>query len=967
MPSLSASELLTRVFGVRASIVDARCISKIYPIGGPTGQTAESAFGIHVAALHARARLADRVSALLDGNKVGRQLGESLSGWLAARGNAVACDKALEFSDQWLVREGAFDAEIGALYAERASLPKRSLWVILDDAGAGADVAALHHVLAAREDINVLVISTSGEKTSGVDALGMPHRDLGLYALNYGGSYVASTSPLAARAHFDDALRAADASPGPALVLAHLPESGEVAASTAVDSGSWPLYRSDPAAEKAGREPFTADSAALRTDIAEFAARASQLSLLAAPQPQLPEALVGSAEATVTAAADASAAALRASYARLLGAIELPPLLVTFGSDGGNAEKIAVRIANEARKKGFASVSIRVMDSVSLEDLAAAPIAVLVVSTAGQGDFPSNARAFEKLLHASTSTALASLKFAVFGLGDSNYWPRKEHAHFFNKASVDLDVLLSAAGGSAIVERGVGDDQSVGGFQGDFRKWIPTLWAALGCGTPGDDGSAGAPKLRAAEQIKATSNYLRGTIAQGLNDTSTGQLAYEDTLLTKFHGIYQQDDRDTRGARARAGLEPAYSFMVRVRLPGGVCSPSQYLALDDIADVRANGTIRITTRQAVQFHGIIKSNLKRAIAETNRSLMDTIAACGDVNRNVMCSPNPDASSLYAAVLEFSKRLSDHLTPRTTAYAEIWLDEVLVAGSGAVDVEPIYGPNYLPRKFKIAVAIPPHNDVDCFAHDMGFIAIANEDGSLKGFTITAGGGMGTTHNAPATFPRLGEALCFATPEDCVAIAEACVTTQRDFGDRKNRRHARFKYTVDDHGIEWLRDQVAARTGLTLEPPHAFVFTSNGDKLGWTSGPDGTSNYTFFVENGRIKDKEAYRLKSGLVALCKLDIGDVRFTPNQNVLLACIPAASVARVKELLVEYGIGNGVSSGLRLNSMACVALPTCGLALAESERYLPTLVDKLGVILEACGLRDDAITIRMTGCPNGW
>lgn len=645
-----------------------------------------------MASLHARSRLADRVAALLDGGKLGRQLAESLSGWLAARDDAVACDKALEYSDVWLVREGAFDTDIGALHAERASLPKRSLWVVIDDAGAGADVAALHHVLAAREDINVLVVSSSGALAAGVDIVGVPRRDLGLYALNYGGSYVASTSPLADRAHLDAALRAADAFKGPAVVLVHLPAAGPDAAAAALASGSWPLYRSDPAAEASGREPFTADSPALRADIAEFAARASQLSLLAAPKPEQPDVLLGgSAEAVVAAAAESSAAVLRASYARLLGAIELPPLLVTFGSDGGNAEKIATRIANEARKKGFASVTLRVMDSVTLEDLAAAPVAVLVISTAGQGDFPSNARALEKVLHhagAETPTALSSLKFAVFGLGDSNYWPRKEHVHFFNKASVDLDKLLRAAGAAAVVESGLGDDQSVGGFQGDFRKWIPALWNALGCGTPGDDGSAGAPKVRAAEQIKVTSNYLRGTIAQGLNDTTTGQLAYEDTLMTKFHGIYQQDDRDLRGARARAGLEPAYSFMVRVRLPGGVASPSQYLALDQIADERANGTIRITTRQAVQFHGIIKSNLKKAIAETNRSLMDTIAACGDVNRNVMCSPNPDAIGLHQVVQDFSKRLSDHLTPRTTAYAEIWLDDVQVAGNGPVDVEPM---------------------------------------------------------------------------------------------------------------------------------------------------------------------------------------------------------------------------------------------------------------------------------------
>jgi sulfite reductase (NADPH) hemoprotein beta-component len=485
-------------------------------------------------------------------------------------------------------------------------------------------------------------------------------------------------------------------------------------------------------------------------------------------------------------------------------------------------------------------------------------------------------------------------------------------------------------------------------------------------GAPGDDGSEGAPRVRAPEAIKTTSNYLRGTIAQGLRDESTGALAYEDTLLTKFHGIYQQDDRDLRGARKKAGLEPAYSFMVRVRIPGGVCTPAQYLALDALADSHANGTLRVTTRQAIQFHGIIKGKLKPAIAAINRALMDTLAACGDVNRNVMCSANPDdKGGLHAAVLDFSRRLSDRLSPRTTAYHEIWCDNVLVGGGGA-DLEPIYGPTYLPRKFKIAVAIPPHNDVDVFAHCLGFVAVAGAGGALEGFTITAGGGMGMTHNAPATFPRLAEPLCFAGVEEALAIAEAVVTTQRDFGDRTNRRHSRFKYTVDDRGIPWLAGEVGARVGFPLQPPRPFAFTSNGDALGWTPGAAGAVNYTLFVQNGRVKDAEGYALKTGLRAFAALGVGEVRFTANQNVILANIPVGARPAVDALLGAHGLHNKRHTGLRLNSMACVALPTCGLSLAEAERYLPSLLDKLDAEVEAAGLRDDAIVIRMTGCPNG-
>jgi sulfite reductase (NADPH) hemoprotein beta-component len=351
--------------------------------------------------------------------------------------------------------------------------------------------------------------------------------------------------------------------------------------------------------------------------------------------------------------------------------------------------------------------------------------------------------------------------------------------------------------------------------------------------------------------------------------------------------------------------------------------------------------------------------------------MDTIAACGDVNRNVMCTAAPAAGPLHSGALDFASALSDHLTPRTGAYHEIWLEDELIAGSGAGESEPIYGPTYLPRKFKIAVAIPPSNDVDVYAHDLSFIAIANDDGTLAGFTVTVGGGMGMTHGVQSTYPRAASEFCFVPTEHAIAVAEAVVTTQRDFGDRTNRKHARLKYTVDTMGLDKFRDEVSKRVGFELEKPRPYRFSSNGDTYGWQDSGNGTSSYTLFVANGRVRDGgrngNNYRLKSGLLFLAKSGlIPEFILTANQNMMLARVDNNNVSKVDAILAEYGIANTVLTGLRLNSMACVALPTCGLALAESERYLPNLTDRLDEAIEAAGLHSDAITLRMTGCANG-
>ncbi len=473
------------------------------------------------------------------------------------------------------------------------------------------------------------------------------------------------------------------------------------------------------------------------------------------------------------------------------------------------------------------------------------------------------------------------------------------------------------------------------------------------------------PKLSANEAIKAASRFLRGTIEEGLADATTRAMPEGDQQLLKFHGTYQQDNRDLRAERRKLKLEKAYSFMVRIRVPGGVATPAQWLETDRIASTHANGTIKLTTRQAFQLHGVIKSNLKRTIREINQAAMDTIAACGDVNRNVMCNPNPHLSEIHAQVLEIARAVSDHLTPRTRAYHEIWLDEEKVHSSEK-DVEPIYGKTYLPRKFKIAIAVPPSNDVDVFANCLAFIAII-EDGQLTGFNVAVGGGMGAAGGGEDTYPRLADVIGFCTPAQVVEVAEKTVLVQRDFGDRTNRKHARLKYTVDDHGVDWILAKINEYLGWQLAPARPYVFEDNGDRFGWVDDANGNSHLTVFIQGGRVTDTPAYPLRTGLREIARIHDGDFRLTANQNLIIANVSPENRPRIERLLEQYGIRDShLKSALRLNSLACVALPTCGLALAEAERRLPDILTELEEVLEQNGLRHDAITIRMTGCPNG-
>jgi sulfite reductase (NADPH) hemoprotein beta-component len=471
------------------------------------------------------------------------------------------------------------------------------------------------------------------------------------------------------------------------------------------------------------------------------------------------------------------------------------------------------------------------------------------------------------------------------------------------------------------------------------------------------------PKVTHNEVIKEANPTLAGNIAATLA-ANAEKFSDDDTQFTKFHGIYQQDDRDLRKSGKR------FILMVRSRIPGGVMTPKQWCVYDDLASQYGNNTLRVTTRQSIQFHGVVMSGLGPLVKSINESLLSTLAACGDVNRNVMAPPTPAYTKAREQVFEDCHRVAMALTPKTAAYHAIWIDGVQLNLDDPANkdfVDPLYGKTYLPRKFKTAFVIPPLNDIDVFTNDLGFIAIVEND-RVAGYNLAVGGGMGRSHGNAQTYPRLADIIGFLTPDRLVDVAKAVVTIHRDFGDRTERKHARLKYVVQERGADFIRDEVNKRAGIKLAPARPCQFTTTSDLYGWHKQADGRWFLTLFVETGRIKDASAWRMKTALRRVAERFGGiEFRLSANQNVILANVAETDKAALDALLVEHGVRTeNQASVFHAAAMACPALPTCGLALAESERMLPGLVDRIEKLCSEVGLAGQEIIIRSTGCPNG-
>jgi sulfite reductase (NADPH) hemoprotein beta-component len=469
------------------------------------------------------------------------------------------------------------------------------------------------------------------------------------------------------------------------------------------------------------------------------------------------------------------------------------------------------------------------------------------------------------------------------------------------------------------------------------------------------------------ERIKKASDALRGTIEQSLENEISGAISEDDTALIKFHGMYQQDDRDRRDERAAKKLDRLYSFMIRLRLPGGFLTPEQWIALHEIAGANTTGVIKITTRQTLQLHGLIKSKIRPTIQAFNHAKLDSIATCGDVNRNVVCASHPKQSPIHEEIFGYASKIREMLKPKTRAYYEIWLDEEKIVDKKSEE-DPLYQDRYLPRKFKIGIGIPPNNDVDVLANDLGLIAIIKNN-KLKGFNIAVGGGLSTTHGNADTYARLGSVLGYVEAgEKTMRAVYEVLTVQRDFGNRSDRKLARVKYTIDRMGVDSFREELERRIGFKLGAPAPFEYKERRDYYGWEQNHEGLWYYTALIENGRVYDDENISLKTAMLQVAKTGKANFRFTSNQNLIVSDIRDADKAEINEILERYGVIKITDEGsnVRKNAMACVALPTCPLALAEGQRYLPSLLDKIEPLLSKHNLQQETIIIRMTGCPNG-
>lgn len=895
-----------------------------------------------------------------------------LSKWALGANDSTDINSIAEEAIARLSTDGSRLAS--GLLSSKSLFFKESQWLIGSDAWA-YDLAnsGVHHVIASGANINMLIIDSQPWSERAVADSTRRKKDIGLYAMNFGNAYVASVAVYGSYTQVLEAMIEADRFVGPSVVMAYLPYHKEsdspliVLQETkkAIDCGYWPLYRWNPFKEEGGEPNFALDSECIKQELHEFLRRDNHLTQLMRRNPEFSPNLAESYGTEVRALQKRKA---KDAYEKLLESLYGAPMTILFASDNGNGEGLAKRLGNRGKARGLKTM-VMSMDDFPLEDLSGEENIVFITSTAGQGEFPQNGRALWDAVKDNAELDLSNINFSVFALGDSHYWPRKEDRIFYNKPGKDLDARLTFLGGKRLTDVGLGDDQDPDGYQTGYAAWETKLWQALSV-----DNVSGLPEEPPPitnEDIKIQSNFLRGTIAEGLEDPTTGAISASDQQLTKFHGTYMQDDRDLRDQRKAQGMEPAYSFMIRCRLNGGVATPSQWLQMDSISSSYGNETMKLTTRQTFQFHGVIKSKLKPAMRGINKALMTTIAACGDVNRNVMCSILPTKSAFHRDVHQISAKISDHLLPSTTAYHEIWLKDdndkkTQVAGDAIVDHEPLYGPTYLPRKFKITIAIPPHNDTDVYAHDIGLVAIKDSEGRLDGFNVLAGGGMGVTHNNKKTYPRTGSMMGYVSVDKVHIVCEKIMLVQRDNGDRKNRKHARLKYTIDDMGVDVFRQKVEDLLEYKFEEPRPFQFKSNIDTFGWQQDEFGMNHFTFFIENGRVEDTADFPMKTGLREIAKIHKGDFRLTGNQHLCLSGVHDDDLEHIKSMMKQYKLDNVQFSGLRLSSSACVAFPTCGLAMAESERYLPELITKLENCLEENGLKQDSIVMRMTGCPNG-
>eukprot|EP00924_Labyrinthula_sp_SR-Ha-C_P013435 augustus_masked-scaffold_5-processed-gene-2.5-mRNA-1 protein AED:0.12 eAED:0.12 QI:0/-1/0/1/-1/1/1/0/1279 len=910
---------------------------------------------------------------------------------LSSQANVIECDDLAETFGRHLMEESNDD---------------KITWLVPRFNSIESTQAAIQHFITQDSDDSTKVL-----------LVGFPEailNSVSLYSMQYGTSYVASINISFDKSQAIQALYEANSFTGKAIVVANLPS----------------VYRWNPSANTEEAK-FSLDSASLRAEMEKFLKANNQLSLIAK---QGIEDFAKSQGVEQRLKAQYEKLLSEGSSTKVEAEDDIPveekiALLVLYGSDSGNGQGLAEKVVAMARTQSKYVMKVRVCEAneYSFDDLKEIDVdkeefeftskknrmsgvegeklkkvVLFVLSTAGQGEPTMNAKQlYDEIISAKQNKTnnVNHIMYSVFGLGDSHYWGKgsSDSEKYFCLPARLIDAKFRELNGVQICDAALGDDQDDDGYSTQFNVWVNNLFKSLGLEIDPRAVEDLTPQI-VDDDIKEKSGYLRGNIDDGLKDLTTLKLLPEDTKLTKFHGIYQQDLRSVREELDEKHLERAYSFMIRVGLPGGTCTPQQLIDMVAICSKYANGVLKLTTRQAFQLHGVVKKDLKTTMQAINRGCMNTLAACGDVNRNVIANPFNEVStgpndSEKDFIAYLAKGLDAHLKPKTSAYHEIWLNKKKMFGFGESDYEPIYGRGYLPRKFKIAIAVPPLNDVDVFSHCLGFVAILDKtkNNRLLGFNVSVGGGMGTTHNNPLTYPKLAPLLGFVpyshrlsqkqNLELYTKVAESVVILQRDHGERANRKHARLKYTVEDKGIAWFQKEVKRMLGSDgdkLEKPRKFKFTRNADEFGWsqTLKLNGTSLYkcTLFIENGVVKDEN----KDGLVHLAEVfqkiaaeneGIPGPKFalTANQHLAVLHVPESAKGLVQGILEKYNLNkHEKSSQLRLHSMACVALPTCALAMAEAQTYMPTLITRVENILEDLEIPETQIVMRMTGCPNG-